>query len=53
MPNYRHLQTPGSTWFFTANLLQRHNNNLLIEEITTLKSCIKKFIVLVRLRFQL
>ncbi len=42
MPNYRRLQMPGSTWFFTVNLLQRHNNNLLIEEITTLKACIKK-----------
>jgi hypothetical protein len=28
MPNYRRLQIPASTWFFTVNLLQRHNNNL-------------------------
>jgi putative transposase len=42
MPNYRRLQMPGSIWFFTVYLLQRHNNNLLIEEITTLKACIKK-----------
>lgn len=42
MPNYRRLQIPASTWFFTVNLLQRHNNNLLIEEIGTLKACIQK-----------
>ena len=33
MPNYRRAKITGATWFFTVNLLERHNNNLLIKEI--------------------
>lgn len=42
MPNYRRAKIPGATWFFTINLLERRDNNLLIEEILLLKDCIKK-----------
>ncbi|MDZ7922541.1 MAG: hypothetical protein U5M23_00470 [Marinagarivorans sp.] len=42
MPNYRRAKIIGSTWFFTVNLLERHNNALLIENISLLKACIKK-----------
>ena len=45
MPNYRRAKIPGATWFFTVNLLKRRNNNLLIEEISLLKDCIKKVYV--------
>ncbi len=42
MSNYRRAKIPGATWFFTVNLLERRDNNLLIEEISLLKDCIKK-----------
>ena len=42
MPNYRRAKITGATWFFTVNLLERHNNNLLIKEIALLKASIKK-----------
>ena len=32
MPNYRRTDTPGATWFFTVNLLERHGNDLLVRE---------------------
>ena len=28
MPNYRRALTPGGTWFFTVNLLERRGNDL-------------------------
>lgn len=37
MPNYRRAFMPGGTWFFTVNLLQRHNNDLLVREIGLLR----------------
>lgn len=37
MPNYRRAFIPGGTWFFTVNLLQRYNNNLLLREIDLLR----------------
>jgi putative transposase len=40
MPNYRRAFLPGS-WFFTVNLLQRHNNDLLIREIGSLRETVK------------
>ncbi len=43
MPNYRRAKIPGAIWFFTVNLLERRDNNLLIEEISLLKDFIKKF----------
>ena len=38
MTNYRRIYTPGATWFFTVNLLERHNNSFLIENIGLLRS---------------
>ena len=40
MPDYRRANTPGATWFFTVNLLQRHGNDLLVRNIDRLKSCV-------------
>jgi putative transposase len=40
MPNYRRADTPGATWFFTVNLLQRHGNDLLVREIRQLRACV-------------
>jgi len=37
MPNYRRTWHPGGTYFFTVNLLQRDNNDLLIQKIDTLR----------------
>jgi putative transposase len=42
MPNYRRARTPGATWFFTVNLLQRRANDLLVREIDILRACIAK-----------
>ena len=42
MPNYRRGNTPGATWFFTVNLLERHDNDLLVREIELLRACISK-----------
>ena len=40
MPDYRRSDTPGATWFFTVNLLQRHDNDLLVREIELLQTCV-------------
>jgi len=42
MPNYRRATIPGATWFFTVNLLERHGNTLLVDEIELLKQCIRR-----------
>ena len=42
MPNYRRVFIPGGTYFFTVNLLQRHDNNLLIREITLLRNTVRQ-----------
>ena len=47
MSNYRRYFIPGGTWFFTVNLLQRKNNNLLVREIDLLRETVK----LVRKRY--
>ena len=41
MPNYRRAFVPGGTWFFTVNLLQRHNNDLLVREINLLRQVVR------------
>lgn len=41
MTNYRRIYTPGATWFFTVNLLERRNNPFLIENIDLLRSAFK------------
>jgi hypothetical protein len=33
MPNYRRAYVPGASWFFTVNLLQRRNNDLLARHV--------------------
>ena len=40
MPNYRREWTPGGTWFFTVNLLERHRNQLLTANIDHLRDCV-------------
>jgi REP element-mobilizing transposase RayT len=40
MPNYRRDWTPGGTWFFTVNLLQRRGNDLLKAKSDCLRDCI-------------
>jgi len=42
MPNYRRAFVPGGTYFFTVNLLQRHNNDLLVREINLLRESVRK-----------
>jgi len=42
MPNYRRAFIPDATWFFTINLLQRHNNDLLIREIELLRQVTRR-----------
>jgi len=37
MTEYRRARIPGSTWFFTVNLAQRHNNALLVQHIDALR----------------
>lgn len=41
MPNYRRVFLPGGTWFFTVNLLERKNNNLLVREIEVLRETVR------------
>ncbi len=40
MPNYRREWTPGGTWFFTVNLLERRRNDLLTANIDRLRDCV-------------
>jgi len=42
MPNYRRAFIPGGTWFFTVNLLQRYNNNLLVREVELLRHTVRQ-----------
>mgnify|MGYP003433772896 FL=1 len=42
MPNYRRAFVKGGTWFFTVNLLQRTNNDLLIENIELFRNTVRK-----------
>jgi putative transposase len=42
MPNYRRAFIPGGTWFFTVNLLQRYQNDLLIREIDLLRESVRQ-----------
>lgn len=42
MPNYRRAFVPGGTWFFTVNFLERHNNNLLAQEVDLLREIVRR-----------
>lgn len=39
---YRRLWHAGGTYFFTVNLLQRRNNNLLVQHINVLRASVAK-----------
>jgi putative transposase len=41
MTEYRRFYIPESTWFFTVNLAERKNNNLLIDNIDLLRDAFK------------
>ena len=41
MPDYRRAWHPGGTYFFTVNLLQRHDNDLLIRHIDELRESVR------------
>jgi len=42
MSNYRRNRVPGGCYFFTVNLLERHQNSLLIDEIELLRKVVKQ-----------
>jgi putative transposase len=42
MPNYRRAYVPGASWFFTVNLLQRRNNDLLVRHIDLLRDAVRR-----------
>lgn len=42
MPDYRRNRIPGGCYFFTVNLLERHGNTLLIDEIHLLRRVVKQ-----------
>ena len=41
MPDYRRAWHPGGTYFFTVNLLQRHDNDLLVRHIDALRDAVR------------
>ena len=41
MPDYRRAWRPGGTYFFTVNLLQRRDNDLLTRHIDLLRAAVK------------
>ena len=41
MPNYRRAWHPGGTYFFTANLLERLGNDLLVRHIDSLREAVR------------
>ncbi|MCW9024433.1 MAG: transposase, partial [Gammaproteobacteria bacterium] len=42
MPNYRRVFVPGGTYFFTVNLLERRNSDLLVREIDLLRQSVRR-----------
>jgi putative transposase len=42
MPDFRRLFVPGESYFFTANLLERRGNRLLVDNIDTLREAVRK-----------
>lgn len=42
MPNYRRAWHPGGTYFFTANLLERRDSNLLVRYIDALRAAVRR-----------
>ena len=41
MSNYRRAWHPGGTYFFTVNLLQRHDNDLLVRQVGLLRNIVR------------
>lgn len=41
MPDYRRAWVAGGTWFFTVNLLERHDNDLLVRHIDRLRDAVR------------
>jgi putative transposase len=41
MPDYRRAWHPGGSYFFTVNLLQRHDNDLLVRHIEALRESVR------------
>ncbi|QSA96182.1 transposase [Methylococcus sp. EFPC2] len=41
MTDYRRFYIPGSTWFYTVNLAERRDNNLLVERIDLLREAFR------------
>lgn len=41
MPNYHRAWYPGGTYFFTVNLLERQNNDLLVRHIDVLRNNVR------------
>ena len=41
MTDYRRIYIPDSTWFFTVNLAERRDNNLLVEKIDLLRTAFR------------
>lgn len=41
MTDYRRFYVPATSWFFTANLAERRNNHLLVEEIGLLREAFR------------
>ena len=41
MPDYRRAWHPGGTYFFTVNLLERRDNDLLTRHINTLREVVQ------------
>jgi putative transposase len=42
MPNYRRYWIEGGCYFFTINLLERHENRLLVQHIALLRDVVKR-----------
>ena len=42
MPNYRRYWIEGGCYFFTINLLERHENRLLVRHIELLRDVVKR-----------
>ena len=42
MPNYRRYWIEGGCYFFTINLLERHENRLLVQHIELLRDVVKR-----------
>lgn len=41
MTGYRRIYIPGSTWFFTANLVGRRDNHLLVDQMDLLREAFR------------